>query len=80
MATTPYPPLTPRQCAVVALVAQGMSNREIADVLFVNEGTVKNHLFDVVVRLKLPRRGSRRVHVARWVWSQEQTLKGESNQ
>lgn len=66
-----YPALTPRQGQIVELVAQGMSNREIADMLFIDEHSVKNHLFNVVVRLDLPRRGSRRVHVARWVWEQE---------
>lgn len=36
--------LTPRQREVVSLVAEGHSNREIADRLCISEGTVKNYL------------------------------------
>jgi len=36
--------LTPRQREVVALIADGRTNREIADVLFISEGTVKNYV------------------------------------
>lgn len=36
--------LSPRQREVVALVAEGRSNREIADALHLSEGTVKNYV------------------------------------
>jgi RNA polymerase sigma factor (sigma-70 family) len=36
--------LPPRQREVVALIAEGMTNREIAEALFISEGTVKNHV------------------------------------
>jgi DNA-binding CsgD family transcriptional regulator len=35
--------ITPRELEVLELVAQGMSNREIAGKLFVSENTVKTH-------------------------------------
>jgi DNA-binding NarL/FixJ family response regulator len=36
--------LTPRQREVVALIAEGRSNREIAEALYLSEGTVKNYV------------------------------------
>ena len=41
--------ITKRELEILALIAQGMSNREIAEKLFVSENTVKTHssrLFD----------------------------------
>ena len=36
--------LTPRESDVAALLADGLSNHAIADVLFISEHTVKSHL------------------------------------
>jgi ATP/maltotriose-dependent transcriptional regulator MalT len=41
--------ITPRELQILELIAAGMSNREIAEKLFVSENTVKTHssrLFD----------------------------------
>ena len=54
-APTPQPlvvPLTDRELEVVRLLAQGRSNREIAAALFLAEGTVKNHVTNVLTKLE----------------------------
>lgn len=45
--------LTPREREVLALIGQGASNREIAKALFLSEGTVKNHVTNILGRLGL---------------------------
>ncbi len=43
--------LSPREVAVLELVARGLSNREIGDVLGTSAGTVKTHLKRIFVKL-----------------------------
>lgn len=45
------PPLTPRELDVLRMVANGHSNREIAELLFLAEGTVKNHISSILGKL-----------------------------
>jgi two-component system, NarL family, response regulator LiaR len=52
-APAPLEGLTPRENDVAELVAQGCSNREIADHLFLGEGTVRNILSVVLDKLGL---------------------------
>jgi DNA-binding NarL/FixJ family response regulator len=49
----PAPRLTERELEVLKLVAQGMSNRDIAEVLFISENTVKNHVRNILEKLHL---------------------------
>ncbi|MDZ8187304.1 MAG: response regulator transcription factor [Nostoc sp. ChiSLP02] len=53
----PVPPilneLTPREKEVLRLIATGASNREIAQELYISEGTVKNHVTNILNRLNL---------------------------
>ncbi|UNX56230.1 response regulator transcription factor [Georgenia sp. TF02-10] len=44
-------PLTPRETQILRLLASGFTNREIADALFLAEGTVKNHISTVLAKL-----------------------------
>jgi len=45
--------LTPREGEVLRLLATGASNREIGAQLFISEGTVKNHISNILGRLGL---------------------------
>ncbi|NJN87208.1 MAG: response regulator transcription factor [Leptolyngbyaceae cyanobacterium SL_7_1] len=45
--------LTPREREVLRLIAQGASNREIAESLYLSEGTVKNHVTSILGRLNV---------------------------
>lgn len=44
-------PLSERELEILRLVAQGLSNREIADKLFITEGTAKNHMTNILGKL-----------------------------
>jgi DNA-binding NarL/FixJ family response regulator len=44
-------PLSERELGVLRLLADGRSNREIAAELFLAEGTVKNHVTNVLSKL-----------------------------
>lgn len=55
--STPVPStlteLTPREKEVLRLIATGASNREIAQELYISEGTVKNHVTNILNTLNL---------------------------
>ncbi|MFC3750541.1 response regulator [Paenibacillus sp. GCM10012306] len=45
--------LTKAEQAIVASIAEGHSNKEIASTLFLSEGTVKNYITDILSKLSL---------------------------
>lgn len=45
--------LTERETEICRLVGEGMNNQEIAEVLFLSEGTVKNHVTRILIKLDL---------------------------
>ena len=58
------PVLTPRESDVVALLARGLTNPEIAAELQVSRSTVKTHVHSVLIKLGVKRRGEVATHVA----------------
>ena len=45
--------ITPREVELIQQVAQGLSNKEIAQTLFLSEGTVKNNISTILSKLEL---------------------------
>ena len=45
--------LTNRELEIAHLVAEGKNNKEISDMLFITEGTVKNHLTRILSKLEI---------------------------
>lgn len=48
-----YTQLTSREREVLKLIAQGLSNKEIAKELFISDKTVKNHLSNIFAKLQI---------------------------
>lgn len=54
--TAPGSVLTPRELQVLEFIVAGKSNREIAELLFIEEKTVKNHISNIYSKLHLKNR------------------------
>jgi DNA-binding NarL/FixJ family response regulator len=52
----PLEPLSDREREVLVLLAQGASNRDIAERLVISEGTVKNHVSNILGKLQAANR------------------------
>lgn len=48
--------LTQREIEISRLIAQGLSNKEIASKIYITEGTVKNHITNILSKLGLSHR------------------------
>lgn len=48
--------LTPRELDIVRLIAEGLSNRQIAEKLFLSDGTVRNHISAILEKTGLEHR------------------------
>lgn len=59
------PALTRRELAVLQLVSDGLSNKEIATKLFITEGTVKNHIHNALEKLQLENRTQAAAYIVR---------------
>jgi DNA-binding NarL/FixJ family response regulator len=52
----PSHPLSPRELEVLALVATGMTNQQIADELFLAVKTIERHVGNILMKLDVPSR------------------------
>ena len=64
----PTNPLSPRELDVLARVASGGRNREIAEALGISEQTVKNHLSSIYHKLGVPNRTRAVTYATRHGW------------
>ena len=62
--TAIFPQLTDREREVVALIAEGLDNREVAAAAYMGEGTVRNHISSILAKLHLKNRTQ--IAVAYW--------------
>jgi len=58
--------LSKRETEVLQLMAQGLSNQEIADTLFVSLNTVKTHISNIYTKLNVRRRTQAIQKVKNW--------------
>lgn len=58
-----YNTLTPRELEVLALIDEGLSNQEIAARLFIEIGTVKNHVHNILRKLDVSSREEAAAHL-----------------
>ena len=59
------PRLTARETEIAELIADGLTNKEIAQRLFVEVATVKNHVHNILEKLNVRRRGEAAARVRR---------------
>lgn len=71
--------LTPREHQVLGAIAQGASNRQIANRLDMKEGTVKTHLYSLFRKLAVPNRAAAALCGARLLDLQQQELDSAAN-
>ena len=61
----PLAPLTPHERSVLALIGEGLTNRQIGELLFVSEKTVKYYVSTLFRKLGLEQRTAAAAYVAR---------------
>ncbi|MGW4233221.1 response regulator [Streptomyces sp. NPDC004980] len=63
-APTALSPLSNREGEIARLVAEGLTNAEIGEKLFISAGTAKTHIANIQAKLK----ARNRVGIAAWAW------------
>jgi DNA-binding NarL/FixJ family response regulator len=64
-ATGPGEHLTPQEAKILDLLAEGMTNRQIADSMYLSEKTVKNYVSNLLAKLGMSRRTEAAVYAVR---------------
>jgi DNA-binding NarL/FixJ family response regulator len=64
-ASEPIEDLTPQERKILNLVAEGLTNRQIAEKVFLAEKTVKNYVSNILMKLGLSRRAEAAAYMAR---------------
>jgi DNA-binding NarL/FixJ family response regulator len=64
-ARPPVPEITARERDVLRCLAEGLTNRQIADRLFVSEHTIHRHVTSILRKLDLPTRTAAAAHAVR---------------
>jgi two-component system, NarL family, response regulator DegU len=60
--------LTKRECQVLQLLADGKSNRAVAETLYISEKTVKNHVSNILQKMNVNDRTQAVVAAIRKGW------------
>jgi ATP/maltotriose-dependent transcriptional regulator MalT len=63
--STPLPEVSRREREVLRCLAEGLTNRQIADRLFVSEHTIHRHVTNILRKLDLPTRTAAAAHAVR---------------
>ena len=63
--TEPIEDLTPQERKILNLVAEGLTNRQVAEKVFLAEKTVKNYVSNILMKLGLSRRAEAAAYMAR---------------
>ena len=64
-AAEPIEDLTPQERKILNLVAEGLTNRQVAERVFLAEKTVKNYVSNILMKLGLSRRAEAAAYMAR---------------
>ncbi len=67
---TTFSPLTDREMEILALIIEGLSNKEIAFRLGISQQTVKNHVTSILAKLNLADRTQAAIYALRHGWVQ----------
>ena len=62
--------LTPREVEVLELMAQGLSNKEISEILFIGYSTVSTHVLSIYDKLNIHYKNSNAIRVRAVLWYQ----------
>ncbi len=68
LAQTAFTPLSPRESEILEAIAQGLTNRDVAEALSIGEQTVKNHVTSILRKLAVNGRTQAVLYALRKSW------------